>query len=244
MSAEKTLKKDVKMHYCIGCGHTIVHKLIAQLIDELNIREKTISAAPVGCSVLFYNYMNVDVIECAHGRAPSVMTAIKRCLPDRFALAYQGDGDLASIGTNETLHTANRGENITVVFINNAVYGMTGGQMAPTTLPGQITTTTPKGRGENYEGYPIRMCELLATMDGPAYIERVAVNNAKDIKKTKEALKKAFQCQLDGKGYSLVEILSMCPINWKTDLKDSLKFVDRMKEYFPLGIFKDVRSER
>lgn len=244
MSETTYALKNVKMHYCAGCGHTIVHRLMAQVIDELGIREKTIGSAPVGCAVLLYNYFNFDIIECSHGRVPSVMGAIKRCLPDRIVFAYQGDGDLAAIGTNETIHTANRGENITVIFINNAVYGMTGGQMAPTTMPGQITTTTPKGRDKNLEGNPMKMCELLATLDGPIYIERVAVNNAENIKKTKEVIKNAFKCQIDGKGYSFVEILSMCPIAWKTSMKDSLGFVEKMEKYFPLGKFKDVRNER
>jgi 2-oxoglutarate ferredoxin oxidoreductase subunit beta len=235
---------DCSMHYCPGCGHTIIHRLISQVIDELGIRENTIGTAPVGCSVLLYNYFNFDIIECAHGRIPAVATAMKRCLPDRFVFAYQGDGDLAAIGTNETIHAANRGENITVIFVNNATYGMTGGQMAPTTLPGQITTTTPLGRGKNFEGMPLKICELLSVLDGPTYIERVSVNNAEGIKKTKEAIMNAFKCQLDGKGYSFVEILSMCPTNWKTDMKESLKFVDEMAKFFPLGVFKDKRNER
>ncbi len=168
------------------------------------------------------------------------MTAIKRCLPDKLVFAYQGDGDLAAIGTNETIHTANRGENIVVIFINNAIYGMTGGQMAPTTIMGQKTTTTPEGRGKNFEGSPLKVCEMLAVLDGPAYIERVAVNNAENINKTKKAIKKAFQCQIDGKGYSFIEILSMCPTNWKMDMKDSLKFINEMEKSFPLGVFKDM----
>ena len=236
--------RDVKMSYCAGCGHIIVNRIIAQLMDELNIREKTVMSAPVGCSVLLYNYFNIDVIECAHGRVPSVMTAIKRCLPDRFVLAYQGDGDLAAIGTTETIHTANRGENITVIFINNANYGMTGGQMAPTTLMGQVTTTTTKGRGANFEGMPLKVCELLSALDGPTYIERVAVNSAENVARCKEAIKTAFQCQLDGKGYSFVEVLAMCPTNWKIDLKQSVQFIDQMQKSFPLGVFKDVRNKR
>lgn len=239
----KTLKEQ-KMHYCPGCGHAIVHRLVAEVVDELNLREKTIASAPVGCSVLLYNYFNFDVIECSHGRVPSVMSAIKRCLPDRFVLAYQGDGDLAAIGTNETIHTANRGENITVIFVNNAVYGMTGGQMAPTTIPGQVTTTTPQGRGKNAEGMPLKVCELLSVLDGPAYIERCAVDTSVNTKKAKQAIKNAIQCQMDGKGYSFVEILSACPTNWKMDIKSSYKFIDKMKSQFPLGIFKDVRDER
>ncbi|MBU0614713.1 MAG: hypothetical protein KJ601_01335 [Nanoarchaeota archaeon] len=243
MEEVKTLKGN-SMHYCTGCGHTIVHRIIAQLMDEMGLREKAIASAPVGCAVLFYNYFNMDIIECAHGRVPSVMSAIKRVHPDKFVLAYQGDGDLAAIGTTETLHTANRGENITVIFVNNAIYGMTGGQMAPTTLPSQVTTTTPKGRGNNFEGGPLKVCELLSVLDGPAYIERCAVDSAEGLKNTKEAIRKAFQCQLDGKGYSFVEVLSMCPTNWKMDVKSSIGFIDKMKEYFPLGIFKDVRNER
>jgi 2-oxoglutarate ferredoxin oxidoreductase subunit beta len=240
----ESMKKDVKMHYCPGCGHTIVHRLIGQILDELDLKEKTIASAPVGCAVLLYNYFNIDVIECAHGRVPSVMSAIKRCLPDKLVFAYQGDGDLAAIGTTETIHTANRGENITVIFINNAIYGMTGGQMAPTTLTGQKTTTTQQGRGQNEEGKPIKVCELLKTLDGPTYIERTSINNPEGIKKTKEAIKKAFQCQIDGKGYSFIEILSACPTNWHKDMKESITFIDEMKKYFPLGVFKDVRNER
>ena len=243
MSPGMTIKKE-KMHYCPGCGHTLVHKIMGEVIDELGIREKTIGSAPVGCAVLFYNYINVDMVECSHGRVPSVMSSIKRCLPDKFVFAYQGDGDLAAIGTNETIHTANRGENITVIFVNNAIYGMTGGQMAPTTLPNQVTSTTPSGRGNNSEGMPLKMCEMLSTLDGPAYIERVSVHDADGYKKTKEALMKAFKCQIEGNGYSFVEILSMCPTGWKTDIKKGLEFVDDMKKYFPLKTFKDVRKER
>ncbi|MBD3164229.1 2-oxoglutarate oxidoreductase [Candidatus Woesearchaeota archaeon] len=231
--------KEAKMHYCPGCGHTIVHRIISEVLDEMNVRERTIASAPVGCSVLLYNYFNIDVIECAHGRVPSVMSAIKRIYPDRLVFAYQGDGDLAAIGTNETIHTANRGENITVIFINNAVYGMTGGQMAPTTIMGQKTTTTPAGRGQNQEGPPLKMCELLATLDAPMYIERAAVNNAENIKKTKEAIRKAFRCQMEGKGYSFVEVLATCPTNWHKNMKDSLRFIQEMQEYFPLKVFKD-----
>lgn len=236
--------KDAKMHYCPGCGHIIVHRLIADIIDEMGIREKTIASAPVGCAVLLYDYFNFDVIECSHGRVPSVMSAIKRCLPDKFVFAYQGDGDLAAIGTNETIHTANRGEPITIIFVNNAVYGMTGGQMAPTTLLGQKTTTTPEGRGNNMEGPPLKVCELLSILDGPTYIERVAVNNAENIKKARQAIKKAFQCQLNGKGYSFIEILSMCPTNWKKNMKASVEFVDEMQKFFPLGVFKDTLDKK
>ncbi len=231
--------KDVQTHYCSGCGHGIVHRLVAEVIDELDIREKTIGTAPVGCAVLLYDYFNFDIIECAHGRPPAVATALKRLMPDKIMFTYQGDGDLAAIGTNETIHAANRGENFTIIFVNNAVYGMTGGQMAPTTLLEQKTTTTPFGRRSKEEGFPLRVCELLTTLDGPTYIERVAVNSVKNVIKTKAAIKKAFQYQLDGKGFTFVEVLSMCPTNWKMSTVDSIKYVEKMQEFFPLGVFKD-----
>ncbi|HML74315.1 MAG TPA: thiamine pyrophosphate-dependent enzyme [Anaerohalosphaeraceae bacterium] len=227
-------------HYCPGCGHGIVHRLVAEVIDELGIREKTIATAPVGCAVMFYDYMKFDIIECAHGRSPAVATGIKRMLPDRIVFTYQGDGDLAAIGTAETIHAANRGENITVIFVNNAIYGMTGGQMAPTTLLGQHTTTTPGGRGKNQEGGPIRVCEMLSSLDGVCYLERTSVSSPKDVIVAKRAIKKAFENQMDGKGYSLVEVLSMCPTDWKLTPQDAIKFVnDEMKKTFPLGVFKD-----
>ena len=236
--------KEVSTHYCGGCGHGIAHRLVAEVIDELGIREKTIGTAPVGCAVLLYDYFKCDIIECAHGRPPAVATAMKRLMPDKVIFTYQGDGDLAAIGTNETIHAANRGENFTVIFVNNANYGMTGGQMAPTTLIGQKTTTTPFGRRAKEEGNPLRVCELLATSDGPVYIERVAVNNPKNVIKAKAAIKKAFTYQLEEKGFTFVEILGMCPTNWKLDIKESLRFVNNMKECFPLGKFKDARNER
>ncbi len=227
-------------HYCPGCGHGIIHRLVAEVIDELGIREKTIATAPVGCAVMFYDYMKFDIIECAHGRSPAVATGIKRMLPDRIVFTYQGDGDLAAIGTAETIHAANRGENITVIFVNNAIYGMTGGQMAPTTLLGQHTTTTPGGRGKHQEGGPIRICELLSNLDGVSYLERTSVSSPKDVIVAKRAIKKAFENQMDGKGYSLVEVLSMCPTDWKLTPQDAVKFVnDEMKKTFPLGVFKD-----
>jgi 2-oxoglutarate ferredoxin oxidoreductase subunit beta len=236
---------DAVTHYCPGCGHGIVHRLIAEVIDELGIREKTIGTAPVGCAVLFYNYMNFDIIECAHGRPPAVATAIKRLMPDRIIFTYQGDGDLAAIGTGETIHAANRGENITVIFVNNATYGMTGGQMAPTTLLGQWTTTTPKGRGNNMEGGPIKVCELLANLDGTKYIERVAVSTPKDVANARRAIKKAFENQIAGVGFSLVEVLSMCPTDWKLGVKESVDFVnEKMKKTFPLGVYKDLKDQR
>lgn len=231
---------DCRSHYCPGCGHGIAHRIVGEVIDELNVREKTIATAPVGCAVLLYDYFRCDVIECAHGRSPAVATAIKRVQPDKVVFTYQGDGDLAAIGMAETIHAANRGENITVIFVNNAIYGMTGGQMAPTTLTGQWSSTSTKGRGQNQEGPPIKVCELLSSLDGVTYLERVAVSSAKDVLKAKKAIKKAFTNQIQGKGYSLVEVLSMCPTDWKKSPKDSVKFVnEEMKKVFPLGIFKD-----
>ena len=231
---------DVPTHYCGGCGHGIVHRVVAEVIDELGIRERTIATAPVGCAVLLYDYLNCDVIECAHGRSPAAATGIKRCLPENIVFTYQGDGDLAAIGTSETIHAANRGENITVIFVNNAIYGMTGGQMAPTTMMGQWTTTTPAGRGENKEGPPLKVCELLASLDGATYLERTAVSTPKDVMRTKKAVKKAFVNQIEGKGFSLVEILSMCPTDWKVSPAKAVDFVNNeMKKVFPLGVFKD-----
>ncbi|HRT23588.1 MAG TPA: thiamine pyrophosphate-dependent enzyme, partial [Anaerohalosphaeraceae bacterium] len=208
--------------------------------DELGIRERTIGTAPVGCAVLFYNYFDCDIIECAHGRPPAVATGMKRMLPDRIVFTYQGDGDLAAIGTTETIHAANRGENITVIFVNNAIYGMTGGQMAPTTIKGQWSTTTPEGRGKHGEGGPIKICEMLSALDGPSYLERVAVSSPKDILRAKKAVKKAFEKQIAGKGFSLVEVLSMCPTDWKLTPAQAVDFVnEKMKAVFPLGVFRD-----
>jgi len=230
--------------YCPGCGHGIVHKIIAEVIDELGVREKTIATAPVGCAVLAYDYFNFDVTETAHGRGPAVATAIKRVFPDRVVFTYQGDGDLAAIGTAEIVHAAARGENITVIFINNAVYGMTKGQMAPTTLPGQKTTTTPYGRNPSYHGFPIKVCELLSTLDAPAYIERTTIENVPEIIKTKRAIKKAFKYQIENKGFSLIEVLSTCPTNWKMSPSEALKWVGNvMKKYFPPGVYRDKFKE-
>lgn len=234
-----TLREKIT-HYCPGCGHGIVHRLVAEVLDELGIREKTIGTAPVGCAVMMYDYFDCDMIECAHGRSPAVATGIKRCLPDRIVFTYQGDGDLAAIGTAETVHAANRGENITVIFVNNAIYGMTGGQMAPTTLIGQVSTTSPAGRGQNAEGSPMRVCELLSSLEGVCYLERTAVSSPKDVAAAKKAIKKAFENQIAGKGFSLVEILSMCPTDWKLSTKKAVEFVDdEMKKAFPLGVYKD-----
>jgi 2-oxoglutarate ferredoxin oxidoreductase subunit beta len=230
---------DTQTHYCGGCGHGIAHRLVAEVIDELGVREKTIGTAPVGCAVLLYDYFNCDVIECAHGRSPAVATAIKRCQPDKVVFTYQGDGDLAAIGMGETIHAANRGENITVIFVNNAIYGMTGGQMAPTTMLGQISTTSESGRGNNQEGPPIKVCELLSQLDGVTYLERVAVSSAKDVIKAKKAIKRGFENQINGLGFSLVEVLSMCPTDWKVTPKKAVDFVNtEMKQVFPLGVFK------
>ncbi len=232
---------DVPMHYCPGCTHGIVHRLVAEVIDELGIEGKTIGIAPVGCSVMAYNYFNCDMIEAAHGRAPAVATGVKRADPENhIVFTYQGDRDLASIGMAETVHSAARNENITVIFINNAIYGMTGGQMAPTSLPGQVTQTSPYGRDVNHCGYPVKVCEMLSELDGPEYLERVTVNNVKNIKNAKKAIKKAFQNQIDGKGFSLVEVVSTCPTNWGMKPTDALKWLeDNMLPYYPLGVYKD-----
>ena len=206
---EKTrLLTDKPFHYCPGCTHGIIHRLVAEALDELGIGDKAVGVAPVGCAVFAYDYFNCDMMEAAHGRAPAVATGIKRVLPDRAVFTYQGDGDLASIGTAEIVHAATRGEKITVIFVNNAIYGMTGGQMAPTTLPGQVTTTSPYGRDVSHCGYPVRVSEMLATLNGPAYIERVSVHDVPHIKKAKAAIKKAFQLQMEGRGFPLVEVLS------------------------------------
>ena len=226
-------------HYCPGCNHGIIHRLVAEAIDELNIREKTIAVAPVGCAVLAYNYFNCDSQQAAHGRAPAVATGIKRVLPDRVVFTYQGDGDLASIGMAEIIHAANRGENITVIFVNNAIYGMTGGQMAPTTLVGQKTTTSPYGRDAATAGHPIKVTEMLNTLTSPAFLARVSVHDPKNVMKAKEAIKKAFELQVKGVGFSLVEVLSTCPTNWGLSPVEALKWLEtNMIPVFPLGIVR------
>jgi 2-oxoglutarate ferredoxin oxidoreductase subunit beta len=243
-SRPKSLKK-VAFHYCPGCGHSVAHRLVCEVIDEMALQGRTIGIPPPGCSVFAYNYFDVDMAECAHGRGTAVATGIKRACPEIVVFTYQGDGDLAGIGTAETIHSANRGENITTIFINNAVYGMTGGQMAPTTLKGMKTTTTPYGRDHVIEGHPIRMSEMLAPLDGVAYVERVAINSPVNIRKTKKAIAKAFQMQLEGRGFSMVEILSPCPTNWKMTPVQSWKWVEEeMTQIFPLGVYKDVTEQK
>jgi len=235
---------DAPLHYCPGCTHGIIHRLVAEAIDELGIEGQTIGVAPVGCAVMAYNYFACDMVQAAHGRAPAVATGLKRADPSKIIFTYQGDGDLASIGTAETVHSASRGENITVIFVNNAIYGMTGGQMAPTSLPGQVTQTSPYGRDVATQGYPIRMCEVLAQLDGAAYLERVAVNNVKNVKNAKKAIKKAFQNQVEGKGFSLIEVVSTCPTNWGMTPEKALQWVDeKMIPYYPLGVYKDKTAE-
>lgn len=231
--------KGVHTHYCPGCGHGIAHRMICEAIDELGIQGDAISMSPVGCAAMMYDYINIDFIEAAHGRAPATATGIKRVLPDKIVFTYQGDGDLASIGMAEIIHAANRGEKICVFFINNAIYGMTGGQMAPTTLIGQKATTCPQGRDAELTGYPIRMCELLTSLETPAYIERVSLAKPY-IAKAKKAIKKAFQNQIDRKGFNFVEILSTCPTNWGLSPLDAFDWqMKNMIPYYPLGVFKD-----
>ncbi len=235
---------DAPLHYCPGCPHGIIHRLVAEVADELGFEGKAIGVAPVGCAVMAYDYFACDMIEAPHGRAPAVATGIKRCRPDNVVFTYQGDGDLASIGMAETVHAAARNENITVIFVNNAIYGMTGGQMAPTSLPGQVTQTSPYGRDVKHCGWPIRVSEMLATLEGPEYIARVAVNNVKNVKNAKKAIKKAFENQIAGKGFSLVEVVSACPTNWGMTPKAALEWIESdMLPYYPIGVYKDRSSE-
>ncbi len=230
----------VVTHYCPGCGHGVVHRMVAETLDELGVSGRTVGIAPVGCSVLIYNYIKVDMIEAAHGRALAVATGIKRASPKTVVFTYQGDGDLAAIGTAELIHTASRGEKVSTIFINNAIYGMTGGQMAPTTMIGQKTTTTPAGRSMTNDGPPVRVCELLSSLGGVAYLERVMIGGPANARKVKRAVKKAFQTQLDGRGYALVEILSPCPVGWGLAPRDAVKYVaETMTKVFPPGVFRD-----
>ena len=235
---------DAPFHYCPGCPHGIIHRLVAEAMDELGIEGKAIGVAPVGCAVMAYDYFACDMIEAPHGRAPAVATGIKRCRPDNIVFTYQGDGDLASIGMAETVHAATRNENITIIFVNNAIYGMTGGQMAPTSLPGQVTQTSPYGRDVNTVGLPIRVSEMLSALDAPYYIERVAVNNVKNVKNAKKAILKAFKNQVEKKGFSLIEVVSTCPTNWGLTPEKALQWVDeKMIPYYPLGVYKDRGAE-
>ncbi len=235
--------RPVSTHYCPGCGHGIMARLVAEVIDEFGIREKTVGIAPVGCSVLLYNYLDIDMYEAAHGRAPAVATGCKRVHPELVVFTYQGDGDFVSIGIAEAIHAAARGEKVTTIFINNAIYGMTGGQMAPTTLVGQKTTTSPLGRKPRLAGFPIKMSELLATIDGTAYIARVAVSSPRNIIQAKKAVKKAFETQIKGLGYSMVEVLSQCPTDWHMSPIDASKWVEeKMVPYYPLGEFKTLKE--
>ena len=236
-----TLLNDTPMHYCPGCSHGVVHKLVAEVIEEMGMENKTVAISPVGCAVFAYNYIDVDWVEAAHGRAPAVASAIKRLWPDRLVFTYQGDGDLACIGTAESIHALNRGEHIAIIFINNAIYGMTGGQMAPTTLIGQKATTCQTGRTKEQAGMPIRMAEMLSTLDGCAYAERVCVTDIANINKAKKAIKKAFQKQMNGEGFTFIEVLSTCPTNWgMTPLKAVDWLKDNMIPYYPLGVKKEV----
>jgi 2-oxoglutarate ferredoxin oxidoreductase subunit beta len=236
--------KDATTFYCPGCGHGVAHRLVAELVDEFGLRERAIGIAPVGCSVFADLYWNFDAISAAHGRAAAVATGMTRANPDCFVISYQGDGDLAAIGTAETVHAANRGESFVTIFINNAIYGMTGGQMAPTTLIGQPATTCQDGRDPSIAGYPIRVCELLQTLRGVAYLERTSLDTPKNVMKTKKAMRKAFQLALDKKGYSLVEILSPCPTNWGMTPPEAMAWLkENMLEYYPLGVFKDITAE-
>ena len=239
---EKTkMLTDVPFHYCPGCTHGIAHRLVAECIEEMGMQDKAIGVAPVGCAVFAYNYFNCDMMEAAHGRAPAVATGAKRVHPDKLVFTYQGDGDLASIGTAEIIHAAGRGEKITTIFINNAIYGMTGGQMAPTSLVGQVTTTSPYGRQKEHCGSPLRMAEMIATIEGAAYVERVSLHDVPNIIKAKKAIKKALQCQMEGKGFSMVEILSTCPTNWGMTPVQALDWLkENMIPYYPLGVKKEV----
>jgi len=232
---------DTEQHYCPGCTHGITHRIVAEALEELNVLDETIGVSPVGCSILAHKYFAVDMCEAAHGRAPAVATGLKRVHPKKVVFTYQGDGDLASIGTAEIVHAAHRGEKITTIFINNAIYGMTGGQMAPTTLVGQIATTAPEGRDPKHCGFPLRVSEMLATIDGAVFVERVSVDTPANIRKAKKAVKKAFEVQLSGEGFSFVEILSTCPTNWGMNPKDSLQWLrENMIPYYPLGNLKNL----
>jgi 2-oxoglutarate ferredoxin oxidoreductase subunit beta len=235
--------KDIQTHYCPGCHHGTIHRIVAETLDEFDLRTRTIGVASIGCSVFLYSYFDLDVVESPHGRAPAVATGVKRARPDRFVFTYQGDGDLAAIGTAEIIHAANRGEDITVIFVNNTTYGMTGGQMAPTTLPGQKTSTSPYGRNTQKEGFPIRVTELLSGLDGVAFAARTAVDSPKHLMDAKKQIRKAFRYQVEGKGFSFVEVLSACPTNWGMSAVEANERVGReMCDYFKLGTFKNIAN--
>lgn len=235
---------DIPTHYCPGCTHGILHKLVAEVLEEMGLLKETVGVASVGCSVFSYQYFNTDMTQAPHGRACAVATGLKRVMPSRTIFTYQGDGDLASIGIAETMHAANRGENITVIFANNAIYGMTGGQMAPTTLKGQVTTTSQDGRDLLTQGNPIKVSEIFSQIDGVAYLERVSLTNPKNIRNARKAIKKAFTYQSENRGFTMIEVLSTCPVNWGTSPKEALEWVDdTMVDIFPLGIFKDVKKD-
>lgn len=234
------LLTDAVMHYCPGCSHGVVHKLVAEVIEEMGIQDKTVGISPVGCSVFAYNYIDIDWQQAAHGRAPALATAVKRLNPEKYVFTYQGDGDLCSIGTAEIIHACARGENILVIFINNGIYGMTGGQMAPTTLVGMKATTAPKGRNPQEHGYPMHMCEILNQLEAPVFLARTSCNNPANVNKTKKYIRKAFQNQLDGKGFSMVEVVTSCPTNWGMDALSALDFLEeKMLAEFPLGVLRD-----
>lgn len=235
---------DTPFHYCPGCTHGIVHRLVGEVLEELGVLGDAVGVASVGCSVFSYNYFDCDMVQAPHGRAPAVATGIKRAVPENVVFTYQGDGDLAAIGMAETVHAATRGENITVIFINNAIYGMTGGQMAPTTLPGQVTQTSPYGRDTAVAGHPIRVCELLSTLSGTALAQRVTVDSVKNVMAAKKAIKKGFENQINKRGYSIIEVVSTCPTNWGLSPQEAIKWMqDNMLPYYPLGVYKDVTAE-
>jgi len=237
--------KPTPFHYCPGCGHSIIHRLVAEIIDEMDISSRTICIPPAGCAVLAYNYFDIDTCESAHGRGCAIATGFKRALPDRIVFTYQGDGDMAAIGTAETIHAANRGEIFTSIFVNNAVYGMTGGQMAPTTMLGQKTSTSPYGRRSKVEGYPLKITDLIAQLQGAAYVVRTSVATPAKVMATKKALKRAFEIQIEGLGYTLVEVLSPCPTNWKVSPKEAFIYLEEiMEKEYPLGVFKDITRKK
>lgn len=236
---------DVPLSFCPGCTHGIIHKLVAECVMELGVQDKTVGVASVGCSVFAFDFFSFDMVQSPHGRAPAVATGLRRALPGNVIFTYQGDGDLAAIGTAETVHAATRGENITVIFVNNAIYGMTGGQMAPTTLPGQVAQTAPYGRDVYAAGYPIRICEMLSALDGVAYARRVSVSSVANIRTAKKAIRRAFEMQIEKRGFSIVEVLSTCPTNWNLTPMEAMRWVDeKLAAHYPLGVYKDIKEAK